>query len=181
MTTARLFAVASALAVALGSAVLGFASPARAEQVLEGVYTYTQDDGLTAEMTIFPICVPTVGDLREPLDLPVACMLHIAPIPTTDLIGGDARLTGGLWTYSNNKKDGLVCEDGTTAPIQQTYKINSDNLTGTRSMINSYVCSGTVAAKVVDHPFTLAYKEALPFPVDRYPLVCEPGVLKRCR
>lgn len=181
MTIAQVFAAASASVVALSSVVLGFAGPARADQVLDGVYTYTQQDGLAAEWTIFPLCVPTVGDLREPLELPVACTLHVAPIPTTDLIGGDARLTGGLWTYASNKKDGLACEDGGTAPIQESYKFDDVTMTGTRSVANSTACNGSVAAKIVKYPFTLTYKEALPFPVEKYPLVCEPGVLKRCR
>ena len=149
--------------------------------MMEGVYTYTQQNGLAAEWTVFPICVPTVGDLRENLELPVACTLHVAPVPTTDLIGGDARLTGGLWTYANNKKDGLRCEDGSTSPIQETYKFDGNTLTGTRSVINSKACSGAVAAKIVNYPFTLAYKEPLSFPIQRYPLYCDPGGLRRCR
>ncbi len=45
---------------------------------MEGIYTYTQGD-VVAEWTIYPICVPTVGDLRDNLELPVACTLHVAP------------------------------------------------------------------------------------------------------
>jgi hypothetical protein len=61
------------------SAALAFASPAHAEQqVLEGVYTYHQEGGPSGTYTIFPSCVPTVGDLREPLYLPVG---HAQRIP----------------------------------------------------------------------------------------------------
>ena len=74
MTIARVLAVAAAFA----SVVLGFASPARADQLMQGIYTYTQGD-VVAEWTIYPTCVPTVGDLRDNLELPVACTLHVAP------------------------------------------------------------------------------------------------------
>jgi hypothetical protein len=173
MTIARVLAVA----VAVASAVLGFASPARADQVMQGIYTYTQGD-IVAEWTIYPICVPTVGDLRDNLELPVACTLHVAPKPSTRVNGGDARLTGGVWTFSRPKDDGLKCPDGSTAPIQETYEFDDLTMTGTRSVANNDVCG--LPANIVNYPFTLAYKAPLPIPVDRYPLYCEPGGLKRC-
>jgi hypothetical protein len=131
-----------------------------------------------AEWTIYPICVPTVGDLRDNLELPVACMLHVAPKPSTVVNGGEARLVGGLWTFNTNKKDGLDCADGSTAPIQETYKFDDVTMTGTRSVIHNDVCG--LPATIDNHPFTLAFKEQLPIPVDQYPLYCEPGGLKRC-
>jgi hypothetical protein len=45
--------------------------------VIEGIYTYDQHGLPPATWTIFPICVNTIGDLREPLYLPVACTLKI--------------------------------------------------------------------------------------------------------
>ena len=33
---------------------------------------------------------------------------------------------------------------------------------------------------MVTLPLSLAFKEPLPIPVDRYPLICEPGGLRRC-
>ena len=65
-----------AVATAFASVALGFAGPARADQVMQGVYTYTQGD-VAREWTIYPICVPTVGDLRDNMELPVACRLHV--------------------------------------------------------------------------------------------------------
>ncbi|MDT5248187.1 MAG: hypothetical protein QOJ28_821, partial [Mycobacterium sp.] len=56
MTFKRAFAVASAVV----TVALGVASPARADQVMQGIYTYTQGN-VVAEWTIYPICVPTVG------------------------------------------------------------------------------------------------------------------------
>ena len=168
---------ALAMAAAFASVALGFAGPARADQVLEGIYTYTQGD-VVAEWTIYPICVPTVGDLRQNLELPVACNLLVAPAPATEVNGGNARLTGGMWMFSTNKKDGLACPDGTTAPIQETYEFDDITMTGTRSVIHNDVCG--LPASITKLPFTLAYSRPLPIPVDRYPLYCEPGGLKRC-
>lgn len=174
MTIARVFAVA----VAFGCVALGFASPASADQVMQGIYAYDQGD-VHAEWTIYPSCVPTVGDLRVNLDLPVACRLHVAP-SSAMVSGGDARLTGGQWTFSTNIKDGMTCPDGGTAPIQETYEFDDLTMTGTRSVINNNVCDGEVPAKIVNYPFTMAFSRPLPIPVDQYPLYCEPGGLKRC-
>ena len=56
-------------------------------------YAYTPEQGDSGTYEIYPSCVPVVGDLREPLNLPVACRLHMSPSP--GLTGGDAILTGG--------------------------------------------------------------------------------------
>src|SRR3954469_19131124 len=115
MTIARVLAVAAVFA----GVVLGFAGRARPEQLMQGIYTYTQGD-VVAEWTIYPTCVPTVGDLRDNLELPVACTLHVAAAPVTAVNGGDARLTGGVWQFTTSKHEGMTCADGSTAPIQET-------------------------------------------------------------
>jgi hypothetical protein len=175
MTIARILAAAAVLA---GSA-LGVASPANADQVMQGVYDYTQG-AIHATWAIYPSCVPTVGDLRNNLDLPVGCRLHVAPTPTSLVTGGDARLAGGQWEYTTDIQDGLTCPDGSSAPVQETYRFDDVTMTGTRSVSNAAVCNGTVAPKLVDYPFTLAYNSPLPIPVQQEPLYCEPGGLKRC-
>lgn len=176
MTITRGLAVAAVLA----SAALGLAGPASAEQVLQGVYSYTQGD-IHAEWSIYPSCVPTVGDLRDNLELPVACRLHVASLPANVVSGGDARLTGGQWQFSTTIKDGMTCPDGSPAPIQETYRFDDVAMTGTRSVSNNTVCNGTVAAKLVKYPFTIAYARPLDIPVQQYPLYCDPAGLKRCR
>jgi hypothetical protein len=175
MTIARVLAVTAVLT----TSALGLAGPANAEQVMEGTYSYNQGD-LHEEWTIYPSCVPTVGDLRENLELPVACRLHVAP-SSAKVSGGDARLAGGQWMFSTNIKDGMPCPDGGTAPIQETYEFDDVTMTGTRSVSNSRACNGQVEPKVVISPFTLAFARPLPIPVERYPLYCDPGGLKRCR
>jgi hypothetical protein len=172
MTIARVLAVAATFA----SLVVGFASPARADQVMEGIYTYTQGD-LVVQWTIYPICVPTVGDLRDNLELPVACTLHVSP-SSTAVLGGDARLADGQWTFTKNMLDGFKCADGSTAPILEVYKFDDATMSGTRSVTHNDVCG--VPAAIDNYPFTLAYQGPPPIPTDRYPLYCEPGGLKRC-
>src|SRR5919106_4898843 len=114
--------IAGALAVAslLAGSALGLASPASADQVMEGVYTYNQPGQPAATWTIYPICVNVVGDLREPLYLPVACTLNVTS-STNDLtthalsvqnFGGAARLTGFKSTFTTTKREGLECPDG---------------------------------------------------------------------
>jgi hypothetical protein len=173
MSVTRALAVATAFA----SMAIGFAGPAHAEQVLKGVYTYRQGD-IVALWTIYPSCVPTVGDLRENMELPVACRLHVAPTPTTQVAGGDARLTGGVWEFTTSSKDGFQCPDGSLAPITETYKFDDVTMTGTRVMSHNAVCGLQPALTKI--PFTIAYTSPLPFPVEDYPLWCEPGGYRRC-
>jgi hypothetical protein len=170
---------ALAAATALVGVAIGIAGPARADQVLQGVYTYTQGD-VVAEWTIFPSCVPTVGDLRVNLELPVACRLHVAP-NSAKVAGGDARLSGAQWQFTTNKKDGLTCPDGvSTAPIIEVYTFDDVTMTGNRQTSFSEVCDGAVQPNLINYPFTLAYSRGLDRPVDQYPLYCEPGGLRRC-
>ena len=169
---------ALAVAAVVITSALGFAGPANADRVMEGIYTYTQGD-VVAEWTIYPSCVPTVGDLREELRLPVACRLHVAP-SSEKVKGGDARLTGGLWTFSTTAKDGFTCADGSKAGIQESYEFDDVTMSGTRTVAINDVCDGQVAANITTYPFTLAFKNPLPIPVQQYPLYCEPGGLKRC-
>ncbi len=82
----------------------GVATPAQADPLMLGVYTYTQEGGRTDTWGVWPSCVPTVGDLREPLELAVACRLHVETQRVS--VGGDARLVGGQWTYSTCHQGG---------------------------------------------------------------------------
>jgi hypothetical protein len=170
-------AAATALMSAVGIALsLGIAAPAQADPVMQGVYTYTQEGMAPQTFTVYPSCVPVVGDLREPLELAVACRLHVAT--PKDIKGGDARLTGGLWTYSTAVLEGMQCPDGSWAPTTETYKFDDVTMTGTRSVAHNNVCG--LEPAILTFPFTLAFKEPLPIPVQAYPLDCEPGGLRWC-
>ncbi len=71
-TIARLLGIA----VVVAGAALGTASPSSADQTMEGFYTFNTPGKPTAEWTIYPNCVPTVGDLREPLELPFGLLVE---------------------------------------------------------------------------------------------------------
>ncbi|WP_422746345.1 hypothetical protein ACN27E_01915 [Mycobacterium sp. WMMD1722] len=171
--------VLAAVAVTAGAA-LASSGPAQAEsQVIDGVFTYTQPDGLTADWTIYPTCVPVVGDLREPLYLPVGCVLHVES-NSPGITGGAARLTNGLWTYQVSNLEGLTCPDGSTEPIRETVEFSTDTMSGTRTTLHPPACNDTVPAAMIKTPFTIARIGNTPLPVDNYPLICEPGGLRRC-
>ncbi|MCP9276615.1 hypothetical protein [Mycolicibacterium arenosum] len=171
--------LAATAAVVMAAAGVAFAGQAQADHVPQGIYTYTQGD-VVAEWTIYPSCVPTVGDLRDNLELPVACRLHIAPSSINLVNGGDARLTGGRWAFSTVRADAIECSDGGTAPIMENYSFDPVTLTGTRQVANNDVCNNQLPANIATFPFTLAFNRPLPIPVQEYPLYCEPGGLKRC-
>lgn len=164
-----------AAAVILACAVVGFAGPARANQVMQGVYTATIDGQAASDWTIYPSCVPTVGDLRVELRLPVACRLHVTP---SGRPGTDAVEIGGLWSFQYNTANGRKCPDGGTAPQQEIYSFDGTALVGTLKVINPAGCGERASMRRI--PFTLAFKEPLPIPVQQYPLYCEPGGLRRC-
>ena len=152
------------------------AGPAQADPVMQGVYTYTQDGLAPQSFSVYPSCVPVVGDLREPLELAVACRLHVAT--SRGINGGDAVMTGGLWTYSVPVNDGMKCPDGSTAPIRDVYKFDDVSLTGTRTVFHNADCGLEPGEQTVS--FSLKYKEPLPLPVKVYPLDCEPWGLRLC-
>ncbi|MDY6997992.1 MAG: hypothetical protein SW019_15440 [Actinomycetota bacterium] len=168
-------AAALGAAVAAGSAV-GFAPSAQAADVMEGVFNYTPAEGQGGTWTIYPSCVPVVGDLREPLYLPVGCRLHVQG--SYGLVGGDARLVSGRWSFTTPQKKGMQCPDGTWAPTVETFEFDDATMSGTRSVSHNAVCG--LQPGIITTPFTLSFKEPLPIPVQRYPLYCEPGGLRRC-
>ena len=116
------------------SAVLGLAVPAQAQGnvkapgVPEGVYTVNIDGQATTTWEIYPICVPTVGDLREPLLLPVACRLKVTPDRQP---GAEAVMVGSQWQFDYDEVDGRTCPDGTRAPQTTIYRFDPYTWVGT--------------------------------------------------
>jgi hypothetical protein len=163
------------------SAVLAFAAPAHAQGnvkapgVPEGFYTVNIDGQATTEWEIYPICVPTVGDLREPLLLPVACRLKITP---HGLPGAEAVMIGGRFTFDYDESDGRTCPDGTNAPQTTIYAFDPYTLVGSMQVIQPAACGDP--ARMSSVPLTMAFNRPLPIPVTQYPLICEPGGLRRC-
>jgi hypothetical protein len=175
------FIRALAAAVICAGAVLGFASPAqgqgdvKAPGVPEGVYNVYVEGEPPSTVEFFPICAPTVGDLREPLLLPVGCSLKATP---NGQPGAIALMTDGQWRYEYNTIDGRTCPDGTKVPQRTIYAFDPYTLVGTKQIIHGGECGD--AAAMVKIPMTLTFNRPPPIPVDQYPLICEPGGLRRC-
>ena len=183
----RTFARVLGAAVVLAAAALGSASPASARDTMQGDYTYSSPGVPQATWTTYPICVNVVGDLRVPLEDPVACTLHVVSATSSKITpeleslnwGGDAHLTDGVWKILVNRNDGFQCPDGSTAPLFRTYEFDDVTLAGTLTATNNAGCG--VPAAMTKTPFTLAFDKPLPIPVEQYPLICEPAGLRHCR
>jgi hypothetical protein len=148
----------------------------KAPGVPEGVYTVNIGGQGTTTWEIYPICVPTVGDLRQPLLLPVACRLKVTPAGRG---GAEAVQIGGRWSFTANTFDAVrTCPDGSTAQQQEIYSFDGVTLVGSLKVIHGEVCGEQPG--MVEVPLTLAFKQPLPIPVTDYPLICEPGGLRRC-
>jgi hypothetical protein len=177
----RAVSAVSGVGCVVAGVVLGAAAPAHAENFVQGVYTYHQDGLPPVEWTIYPTCVQTVGDLRVNYELPLGCTIHIASNSSELVNGGDARLTGGLWTFTQPRGDGLTCPDGSKAAITETYAFDDTTWQGTRTITNTEECGGAVQPAMKKVPFTLTFKDPLPIPVDKFPLYCRPDdALRRC-
>lgn len=176
----RAFGVVSGLCSAVAAAVLGTAASAHADQQIpQGIYTYQQDGLPPLEWQIYPICAQTVADLRVNLELPVGCTIHVAPNDQELLTGGDARLTNGIWEYTQPNPMGFECPDGRKMPLTETYKFDMNTMQGTRIVAHNTQCG--VDAALTKTPFTLTFKQPLPIPVDQYPIYCSPyDALRRC-
>jgi hypothetical protein len=162
-------------------AALGLAASAngqgdvKAPGVPEGVYTVNIDGQAATEWEIFPLCVPVVGDLREPLLLPVGCRLKVTPKGQP---GAEANMIGNQFSFEYDTIDGRTCPDGTLAPQNTTYSFDPYTLVGTMRVIHGAECGDQPA--MVKVPLTMSFNRPLPTPVDQYPLICEPGGLRRC-
>ncbi|BBY42007.1 hypothetical protein [Mycolicibacterium celeriflavum] len=142
----------------------------------EGIYTVRIVGQAETTWEIYPICVPTVGDLREPLILPVACRLKVTPKGRG---GAEAVQIGGQWTFQANTFNSVrKCPDGSEELQKEIYAFDGITLVGTLKVIHGEVCGEQPG--MVEIPMTLTYKEPLAIPVTPYPLICEPGGLRRC-
>jgi hypothetical protein len=52
-------------------------------------------------------------------------------------------------------------------------------MTGTRNIAHNDVCG--LQPGIITIPFTMTYQGPLPFPVEQYPLYCEPAGLRICQ
>ena len=145
----------------------------KAPGVPEGVYNVNIDGQATTEWEIFPVCVPTVGDLREPLLLPVACRLKVTP---AGLTGGEAIMVGGQWQFVRRDRRSYLSRRQQLP--RDDLPIDPNTWIGTMKVLHGGQCGDQPG--MVNVPLTMSFKQPLPIPVTQYPLYCEPGGLRRC-
>jgi len=131
-------ALAIALPVALTGVVLpGLAVPANANPaLLNGTYAIDGgEEGLVA--TVASNCA-TEG-----------CTASIA-----SNVGwtSTATMTGGRWNFTVSKPDGVVCQDGSYAPVTMHYSVDPVSLSGTLLADSNGDCPGGQVTRV---PFWL--------------------------
>jgi hypothetical protein len=113
----------AAVAILTGSLALGFASPAWADEALNGTYNLAWNDGDASTWVITSTC--SSAD---------AC---VARVSTTQgriggsTVSGDAQSRNGQWTMTIDKPDGALCADGTRAPSHYEYSWSASTLSGT--------------------------------------------------
>ena len=113
----------AAVAIFTGSLPLGFASPARADEALNGTYNLAWNDGDASTWVITSTC--SSAD---------SCVARVST--TQGGIGGsrgsgDAQLSNGQWTMTIDNPDGVECADGTRAPSHNEYSWAASTLSGT--------------------------------------------------
>jgi hypothetical protein len=168
---------ASCIAMAVGVAGLAQGQgDVKAPGVPEGVYNVNIAGQAATTWEIYPICVPTVGDLREPLLLPVACRLKVTPHGRG---GSEATMIGDRWTFTANTFDSMrTCPNGEHVPQQEIYSFDPYTLAGEMQILHGDECGDQPA--MVNVPLTMSFNRPLEIPVTQYPLICEPGGLRRC-
>lgn len=177
-TIARVLTTAIVLAAAalVGAGAAQGQGDVKSPDTPEGIYTVRVAGQAETTWEIYPICVPTVGDLREPLILPVGCRLKVTPAGRG---GAEAYMVGGQWTFQSNTFDSVrKCPDGSTALQKEIYSFDGTTLAGSLKILNGAICGEQPG--MVELPLTLSFKEPLSVPVTPYPLICEPGGLRRC-
>jgi hypothetical protein len=87
-------------------------------------------------------------------------------------------MTDGQWSVVYDAVDGRTCPDGSVAPQKTVYAFDGYALTGTMTVLHGGECNDAPA--MVKVPLTLTFVRPLPTPDTQYPLICEPGGLRRC-
>lgn len=131
----RMLTTAAAVAAALGFAASASADPA----LINGTYAVKGgDDG--AVVTASSNCVPVVN----------GCTANL-----TSTLGWTsvATLTDGRWNFTVTKPDGVVCDDGSYAPVRIAYSVDAATLTGTVTADSNGDCPG---GQITQAPFQLS-------------------------
>lgn len=130
----RMLTTAAAAAAALGFAASATADPA----LINGTYAVKGGaDG--AVVTASSNCVPVAN----------GCTANL-----TSTLGWTsvATLTDGRWNFTVTKPDGVVCDDGSYAPVRIAYSVDAATLTGTVTADSNGDCPG---GQITQAPFQL--------------------------
>ncbi|NTY61172.1 hypothetical protein [Mycolicibacterium sphagni] len=136
MKITRTLTSAAALAAA---AALGFAASAVAEPAaINGTFAVKGgDDG--AVVTAASSCNPVVN----------GCTANL-----TSTVGWTsvATFTNGKWNFTVTKPDGIVCDNGSYAPVRIAYSVDAATMTGTITADSNGDCPG---GQITQVPFQL--------------------------
>ncbi|WP_149438420.1 hypothetical protein [Mycolicibacterium sp. P1-5] len=117
-------AAAAAAVIAMGFAASASADPA----LINGTYAI-QDGAQGAVVTASSNCVPVVN----------GCTANLSSTVGWTSV---ATLTDGRWNFTVTKPDGVVCEDGSYAPVRIAYSVDAATLAGTVTADSNGDCPG---------------------------------------
>ncbi len=180
----RYLAAVGALVAAVCAAAPAHAEPPPLIPIADGNYDFIQEGMPPAVWEISTVCIQVNGTRAQQdySDISIQSMGCASRVTsrTDNKLGeveallntaGDARLTGGLWTFTNNWSSGRVCPDGRKVPVTDTFAYDARALTGVRTTLWGDEC-GTPAG-MTKVPFTLRLRELRDPPVvDRFPDNC---------
>jgi hypothetical protein len=109
---------AMAIAVAVTCTAIGLASPAWADDRLDGDYTF-----VTGATT-------TTWNITTQCNAELTCGGTVST--STGWVGAISRLAGGPWTAERREvSNGWICPDGSTSPADLLYSFDPASLVGT--------------------------------------------------
>ena len=126
--------ITAALAATLGTTAAGFipicaSAPANADpSLLNGRYAIVGGAD--------NISVTATSSCAAPVD---GCT---ARLDSTRGWTSTATLTGGRWNFTVTKPDGVVCDDGSYAPVRIAYSVDAATLSGTITADSNGDCPG---------------------------------------
>jgi hypothetical protein len=175
-------------AIAFAAVVVAVAGATPAAAIVppaDGTYTLNQEGAPPTKWVMQSVCIQANGTRAQPdySDETIqseGCNVVLGSSTGTQLttineaynFSVRALLTGGLWTFQFDTKEGIACPDGSTAPSTEKYAFDSATYAGTHTSIHGAVCGGQAA--MTKTPFTLSFDQGLQPPVvNRFPDHCD--------
>ncbi len=174
--------------VCFGAAMVTLATaPAASADLVppaDGYYTYNEPGKPTGQWDLAAVCMQANGtraqqDYTDTTIQTQGCIVNVNlttaknATPDENLLNtsGRARLTNGLWTFTQPFLSGMVCPDGSKAPLIETFAFDGATLAGTRTITWNAVCG--MQPGMTKTNFSLSFNGPLQPPVvDRFPDNC---------